>query len=511
MLPGMDCALSTAPNHPDLQVTKFLGTRCKLRKSFLIAGVSPSINYATFNTSIDAAECAVKERVFFVEKDGMFLSPPRPIPGRYENVLRSVFHIFKKNSVFCNPLRPEQFARAYQAPKLGMYLRAVESLEREPLKPRDAHIKAFVKYEKYNFKPGKKVVPRIISPRSPRFTVSLGRYVKPIEKKIYAIVNEYLFESQTIMKGLNQSDRGKVICSHWNEFTNPVAIGIDAKRFDQHVSLEALKWEHAVYKLFYPCSKEFARLLRYQEKNKCFINLVDGKAKYTTTGGRMSGDVNTALGNCLLSCSLVYAYAQEIGIKVRLVNDGDDCVIFMESKHEARFRGSLVDWFTTMGFSMEVEETVHEIEHISFCQSQPVFDGADYIMVRDPRVSITKDCVALKPLDNHKVAKMWMASIGKCGLSLTGGIPILQHFYTMLVRGSEGAKMLVDPTIGTYRDLTIGMKREVITEISCETRFSFWLAFGVTPEAQIAIENFYQDTELVSTIVEHQSHVFLPI
>jgi len=193
------------------------------------------------------------------------------------------------------------------------------------------------------------------------------------------------------------------------------------------------------------------------------------------------------------------------------VNDVDDCVIFMELKHEGRFRESLVDWFTTMGFSMEVEDTVHEIEHISFCQSQPVFDGSDYIMVRDPRVSITKDCVALKPLDNHKVAKMWMASIGKCGLSLTGGIPILQHFYTMLVRGSEGAKMLVDPTIGTYRDLTIGMKREVITEISCETRFSFWLAFGITPEAQIAIENFYQDTELVSTIVEHQSHVLLPI
>jgi hypothetical protein len=511
MLPGVDCALSIAPNHPDLQVTKFLGVRCKLRKSFLIAGISPEINYATFNTSIDAAECAIKERVFFVEKDGMFLPPPRPVTGLYVDVLHKVFKIFKKHSEFCNPMRAEQFARSYQAPKLGMYLRAVDSLERKPLENKDAHIKAFMKYEKYNFKPGKKVVPRIISPRSPRFTVSLGRFVKPIEKKIYTIVNDNLFDSPTIMKGLNQSQRGQVIFDHWNDFTNPVAIGIDAKRFDQHVSLEALKWEHAVYKLFYPGSKEFSRLLKYQERNKCFVNLLDGTAKYTTTGGRMSGDVNTALGNCLLSCSLVYAYADEVGVRIKLVNDGDDCVIFMEKETETKFRSGLVDWFTRMGFTMEVEDTVFEIEHISFCQSQPIFDGEGYIMVRDPRTSITKDSVALKPLDNHKVAKMWMASIGKCGLSLTGGIPVLQHFYLMLIRGSEGAKSLVDPTIGTYRDLTIGMKRETINHIGSLTRFSFWLAFGITPEEQIAIENFYSTTSLVSTIVEHQSHVSLPI
>jgi len=511
MLPGVDCALSTAPDHPDLQVTKFLGHHCKLRKSFLIAGISPAVNYATFNTSIDAAECAIKERVFFVEEDGKFLAPPRPVPGHYVNVLHDVFQIFKKHSQFCNPLRPEQFARAYQAPKLGMYLRAVESLERKTLEPKDAHIKAFMKYEKYNFKPGKKVVPRIISPRSPRFTVSLGRFVKPIEKKIYTIVNDYLFDSPTIMKGLNQSQRGRVIHDHWSDFIDPVAIGIDAKRFDQHVSLEALKWEHMVYKLFYPGCKEFSRLLKYQERNKCFVNLLDGKAKYVTEGGRMSGDVNTALGNCLLSCSLVYAYAQEIGVRIKLVNDGDDCVIFMEKTSEPKFRMSLVEWFTSMGFTMEVEATVYELEHISFCQAQPVFDGTSYLMVRDPRTSITKDCVALKPLDNHKVAKMWMASIGKCGLSLTGGIPILQTFYAMLVRGSEGAKCLVDPTLGTYRDLTIGMERQTITEVSSLTRYSFWLAFGIAPEEQVAIENFYSATLLVSTIVEHQSHVLLPI
>jgi hypothetical protein len=405
----------------------------------------------------------------------------------------------------------KQFALSYQAPKQGMYLRAVESLERKPLEPKDSFIRAFMKFEKYNFKPGKRVVPRIISPRNPRFTVSLGRYIKPIEKKIYAIVNDELFNSPTIMKGLNQAQRGRVIHDHWSVFIDPVAIGIDAKRFDQHVSIEALRWEHMVYKLFYPRSKEFAMLLRNQERNKCFMNLADGELRYTTDGGRMSGDVNTALGNCLLSCSLVYSYAKELGITIRLVNDGDDCVIFMERSSEVLFRRGLQDWFVGMGFSMEVEDTVDVLEHVSFCQSQPIFDGQSYVMIRDPRVSITKDCVALKPLDNHKVAKMWMASVGKCGLSLTGGMPILQDFYSMFVRGSEGSKVLVDPTMGTYRNLAMGMDRSKVVDILPETRLSFWLAFGVAPEEQCAIEQFYSDTQLQSTLCESQKYVCLPM
>jgi len=506
----MICDVSHAPDHPNLQVT-FWGTPHKKRKTFLISGLSTEVNYASYDNTIVAAECAVKERVLYVLNNGTFSPPPTPLAGSYPILLGKYQDIFKKNSTFCNPMTILAFAESYQAPKRGMYLRAIESLNVKPFTEKDAAIKAFLKFEKYNFKPSKRVVPRIISPRNPRFTVSLGRYVKPIEKRIYKIIDMHIYGSPTVMKGLNQYQRGKVISDHWGAFLDPIAIGIDAKRFDQHVSLEALRWEHSIYKLFYPKNKEFNKLLKLQEHNKCFLRTNDGSLKYTTIGGRMSGDVNTSCGNVLIACSLVKAYADFLGVNIRMVNDGDDCVIFMESKHEEVFRRNLNTWFIKSGFQMEVEPTVSILEQIVFCQSQPVFDGTQYLMVRDPRTHIAKDCVALKPLDNPSISKMWMASVGKCGLSLTGGIPICSAFYGSLVRGSCGSKILRDPTMNKYHFLGTGMDRSAIRDILPSTRYSFWLAFGICPDEQVACEKFYETVELSSSIVDKNSFVYLPM
>jgi hypothetical protein len=139
---------------------------------------------------------------------------------------------------------------------------------------------------------------------------------------------------------------------------------------------------------------------------------------------------------------------------------------------------------------------VFVLEKIEFCQCHPVMDNnGKYIMVRDPRKAISKDAVALKPLDNYKVARQWMAAIGEGGLSLTLSLPIYQEYYDMYRRNSCGSKPLnsKEPTFrtdGMFR-MSVGMKRTP-TPISDNTRFSFWLAFGLTPEMQIAMEHYYK-------------------
>lgn len=349
----------------------------------------------------------------------------------------------------------------------------------------------FVKAEKFNNSVKKHHVPRAIQPRSPRYLVESGRYIKPIEKKIYKTIN-IMFDSVTIFKGLNAETRGHHISSHWNSFIDPVAVGLDAKRFDQHVSPAMLEWEHSIYKLFYPGDKHFAKIMKWQVKNTGVARCAEGKARYTVDGCRMSGDMNTALGNCLIMSSMVYAYARKCGIRIKLANDGDDCVVFMERKDLNVFSDNLHNFFSSLGFSMTVEDPVYILEDIEFCQSHPIFDGEKYIMVRDPRRAISKDCVAIKPLDNDKIMKMWCSAVGQGGMSLTGGIPVWQDFYARLVSIIDGAKPLDDITLNTGMKLMAkGMYRNY-KEVDPKTRLSFYLAFKVSPQEQLAREDFYR-------------------
>ena len=119
---------------------------------------------------------------------------------------------------------------------------AVESLKVSPIEEKDSYLNAFVKCEKINRTAKLDPAPRIIQPRKPRFNVCLGRYIKPIEHAIYRAIDK-VFGSPTVVKGMNATERGLLLARKWARFSDPVAIGIDAKRFDQHVSELYRDWE----------------------------------------------------------------------------------------------------------------------------------------------------------------------------------------------------------------------------------------------------------------------------
>jgi len=509
-LPGVVCLKSHAPDHPNLKVERYKGVSPKLRKTYCIAGFSPEVCFSTFNNTIDAAECAVKERVFFMEVEGKFVAPTRPSDGIYTNVNTRFNTLMRKHAVFANPMAPIQFAESYRARKRQLYLRAVESLTFKPLAKKDSIVNAFLKYEKYNF--NKRKVPRVISPRGPRFTVEMGRFIKPIEKKIYSIINTHIYKSPTVLKGMNQAQRGDVISKIWDEFRDPCALSIDAEKFDRHVSEDALQYEHSIYQLFYPRSCFFRWLCAMQRRNRVYINMRDGVLFYKIRGTRMSGDVNTSLGNCLLSTSILsdfISYIRELEpVLIRVINDGDDSVLFFERKYLELIKTSVRPFCLQYGFRMTVEDPVFELEHVVFCQSQPVWGGDGYVMIRDPRVSLAKDCVALQPLDNVKISEMWLAAVGLCGLAVMGGFPIFKSFYESLVRSSNGAKPLEHPVMQEEMWFaTMGMNRK--DQLICQrSRYSFWLAFGVSPDEQIAIEDFYDSRE-PSTILDNDRSRFV--
>lgn len=207
----------------------------------------------------------------------------------------------------------------------------------------------------------------------------------------------------------------------------------------------------------------------------------------------MSGDMNTGLGNCVLMCGMFWSWFQTAGLeKFELMNNGDDCVVIIEQDDLPRLTSGITQFFRELGFTLVLEEPVFEFEKISFCQTQPVFDGVQYIMVRDPRVCIAKDVRCMIPLTQPTEVRAWMEAVGTGGLALTGGIPILQEFYQCLIRHSEGRKAKLQVDIGwSLRHLAMGLNRGY-QRVSPEARVSFWLAFGIQPSEQEALEEYYR-------------------
>lgn len=475
-----------------------------MKKIFCFTGLSRTQNFSIYHTNLTTMKRAVLERVLLVKQtDGTWSEPYRPKYDQFNPLTGSFVKRFKKLATFSLPMTAQAFAESYQAPKKTVYLKAVADNLKLGFSNACARVATFLKVEKYNFTKKKDPVPRVIQPRDPRYIVETGRYIKPIEKKLYKNIDT-IFGSPTVFKCYNASTRGALLAQKWYRFSDPVAIGLDASKFDKHVSNAALCWEHQMYMFFYPGDGYLKRLLGLQRENICCGHTADGTVRYKTKHNRMSGDSNTSCGNVLIMCGLLFGYKERHNVDFELVNDGDDCVLILERRDLCKL-DDLRKWFNDAGFVIVLEETVDVIEQIEFCQCRPVLDNTgQYIMVRDPRVSLAKDAVAIKPLDNRRVKEMWMSAVGKGGLTLCSGIPVLQSYYNMYVRHSNGAKPLKDKTLqGGLFYLSRGMDRRA-ERITPESRASFWAAFGATPSEQIAMESYYDNLHLTTGSVENR-------
>lgn len=473
----------------------------KEREFTLLAPLSPAIEVGVHNNNFQNARRAIMERVFYVEAgDGSLQRPPRPLPGVFKNTLRPFREALAKFLPSTNRITYEEFLELVPARKKNTYKNAVKSLSTIPVRMKDAFLSTFIKMEKILFSVKPDPAPRVIQPRHPRYNVEVGRFLKPLEHQIYEAVG-HLFGGPTIMKGYNSLQQGEILSEKWRKFRRPVAIGLDASRFDQHCSIDALKWEHGVYCSCFHDKDErsiLKELLCWQLKNRGFCRTPDGTIKYTTEGCRMSGDMNTALGNCLLMCGMVFCMMLQLGIvDYELLDNGDDCVLIIEEGNLQAVMNLIPGFFLRLGYTMKVADPVYDLEKIEFCQTRPVhIGGGKYILVRNCPAALAKDCVCLLPLTSEVELEYWCDAVGMGGLSLTGGVPIFQEFYQCMIRmgkPSAGTKLhLSNQMEGGFWQLARGMHQQY-TEVLPETRYSFWLAFGILPDEQEVIEEYYRN------------------
>lgn len=443
--------------------------------------------YVVFTNSWNNMKRAVDERVLYAKYNGVWTKPHPGNQAVFNQRLHDIQIQIMRRLGKHDPWEVSQFIDSYEGRKRTIYANAASSLEKEPINQRDAEIKAFVKCEKIEITEAKpNPVPRLIQPREPRFNLSIGVYIKPLEKKLFGVLKRVVGET-VVMKGLNAAERGKELFKKWNSFQRPCCIGLDASRFDQHVRKHALLWCHKIYKSAYG-DEELSKLLSWTLANKVHLRADDGYDFIVTDGGRASGDMDTSLGNCLLTVAMLHTYIRMKGIKARICCDGDDALVFMERENIGLFLDGAYDWYVEMGFEMKFEAPVFEFNSIEFCKCQPVWNGNEYVLARKLE-ALSKDIITVLPLKQFGVSR-YLKAIGDCGVNLTAGVPIFQAFYK---RCSEfDTKPLNHDLLrdsGLYY-LSLGMD-QISRPITERARYEFYLAFGILPDVQREMEQYY--------------------
>lgn len=395
------------------------------------------------------------------------------------------------------PLTTEQALATFKGAKYKLYERAYRSLQVSPLSRKDASIKAFIKSEKFDWTAKVNPDPRMIQCRGERFNLHMACYTKPLEKALYAL-RDYT-GTEVFAKCANSYKKAALIKAKFEAVPGCVAFSLDASRFDKHISLELLRVEHGFYKKMYGRDPMLATLCRWQEKNR--VRTSTG-VRYGVCGGRMSGDMNTALGNCAIMYGMLLDACQQLDVLPAVLDDGDDCIIFIPASVADLARRELPRIFLGYGQEIKLENEARCVSDVLFCQSRPLVVSGSLKMVRNWKAVLSKGTSGVKHWNNPRLVRPMCTTVGACELACNRGVPILQEYALALLRMGQGEQLRQIDYYEGYlwrAKLEVGSLANALlvtpTPVTADDRIEFSRVFGVSVDHQLAIEETLRQWE----------------
>jgi hypothetical protein len=394
-------------------------------------------------------------------------------------------------------LSREEAVKQLNPSKRRRYEAALLTLNKRELDARDARVSMFVKADKLDCIGEDERKARAIQGREATFNLEFARFMKPIEHKLmgWKGPRRGVVRSRIFAKGLNNSQRAKLIIEKSKKFKNPVVVCVDASAWDASVTHGHLKVCHSLYQAGLN-SASFAKLLKYQLLNW-------GKShhghEYLIKGNRMSGDMDTGIGNSLLNI-LVFATAMSI-LKISkwdFLCDGDDALVFVEDG--ALNSDELSRVCKDLGFCLTggpVNVSSGNYWDIEFCRSHPIWTPSDgWIMCRNMQRAI--DCFGFTHRYAHVPVKAYLkflAGCGICELTCSSELPMIgplswrasmltkQKIYGLEERWRSGVRL-------SDNKLAYTVKNNKQPVIHPRTRAQVAMAFNISIEAQL----YYEET-----------------
>lgn len=382
----------------------------------------------------------------------------------------------------------EVVLRGMRGRRKTRYVNAAESLKQRPVTKSDAFISAFVKAEKLNPLAKHNPAPRMIQAANARYNFALFKFLKPIEHELYQIKERGL---PIVGKGLNQVQRAEVLLEKMDMFRDPVVWSLDASRFDQHVDIEVLKIEHSIY---LRCNNDplLRELLKWQLNIR---GATQTGVRYKTTGKRMSGHPNTALGNCLLMYMFARSALKEIGIRAEVFVDGDDTLVICDQRDEHQLN-RLPAIFLEFGQELKIENRATKLSDVNWCQSKPVLVNGRWQFVADYRKVLSSACAGVKYWHEETTRRDMAFSVGQCLLALYNGTPVIAAFARKLcsLGGTINRDIFESDLYRKVHNPDFG-KLEYI-EPTMEARNSFDEAWGMDVSMQLLVEEDFSHFDI---------------
>jgi len=260
---------------------------------------------------------------------------------------------------------------------------------------------------------------------------------------------------------------------------------MDHSKFDCHVGKELLELEHRFYNSCSP-SHKLRKLLTWQKTN---IGKTANGVRYKTMFTRMSGDQNTGLGNSIINYAMTRAMLNKLNIKHCLYIDGDDFLVFVDKINE-----NMIDpaWYNQFGMSTKLDNIAHQMEHIDFCQTRPVFNGESYTMVRNPIRMLERLQWGVGKFAESYIVN-YLTSVGMCCLSLGMGLPVEQYIGSKLA--SLGGRRVRTDMDYSANKMKIRPSKATLQPPSMAVRLSYEEAWGFSIPFQHLLENLSVDLE----------------
>lgn len=217
---------------------------------------------------------------------------------------------------------------------------------------------------------------------------------------------------------------------------------------------------------------------------------------------RMSGEMNTSLGNGWSNLMLFGFWCAQRGIPVIGVVEGDDGLFSVPPWVVLPTE----EWFKSRGCIIKVG-TVEDISRASFCGL--LFDPVDKAIISDPFKILANFGYtnARYALSNKKKLKALLRAKAMSMLVQYWGCPIVATLATKMLELTRSYN--VDHVIAAERDswrrekLIYGMKNYksyVGREIGMRTRLLFEEIYGITVETQISIENRIKQMTVIAPL-----------
>jgi hypothetical protein len=377
----------------------------------------------------------------------------------------------------------------YKGRWLRRYSKALSSLRDTPLRRKDFYISMFIKDDKENSAPEK--APRCIQYRQARGALCMGQFTHPLEEVLYETRDR--FNTRVFGKGINLHDLADDFLKKISFFASPCFVLLDASKFDSCVDAALL---NVVIKFYKSLCKTRAdrRYVSY-----CFrhtlVNYGFTKhgVRYKTWGTRMSGDMDTGMGNSLIMYTCLTEFMKVSGVsKYSMSVNGDDSVLIIEAKDLFKVKTNMPVW-KSFGFNMKFEHT-YDFNKMEYCQCRPVQTDYGWVMARNPDRILARFGFSNTKY-GRKGVRDYLYTSGLGEFICSYGLPIAQQLGWSVYRNNLGGKL---QTLSKYDwdwfNIQRYKGREAIGNISQDTRASFEMAWGYTPDEQVRLERSFKSS-----------------